>query len=83
MTEVRGLQLPRNDKGAASGLITEDRQDRSPAACAASAACATEEWNPSGDVGHLTWATFPAHNRQCPIFKVLFEPFAPSEEGVP
>ena len=83
MTEVRGLQLARNDKAAASGLMTEARQDRSPAAGAASAACATEEWNLSVDVGHFPWATFPAHNRQCAVFKVLFEPFAPSAEGVP
>jgi hypothetical protein len=52
MTDVRGLQLAWNDKAAASGLMTKARQDRSPAACAASAAY----------VKHFTLATLPACN---------------------
>ena len=52
MTEVRGLQLARNDKAAASGLMTEARQDRSLVAVA-----------PSGAYGkHFTLAPFPARN---------------------
>jgi hypothetical protein len=63
MTEVGGLQLARNDKAAASGLMTEARQDRNPAACAPSGAWVpTRGVTPSGDVGHFTLATFPASN---------------------
>jgi hypothetical protein len=38
MAEARGLQLPRNDKGAASGRMTAARQNRNPAAYAPSGA---------------------------------------------
>ncbi len=54
MAKARGLQLARNDKAAASGLMTEARQSRNPAACAPSGA----------DVGHFTLATIPARNPQ-------------------
>jgi hypothetical protein len=36
MATARGLQLPRNDNGAASGCMTAARQSPNPAACAAS-----------------------------------------------
>ncbi len=36
MGKPRGLQLARNDKAAASGLMSEARQNRNPAACASS-----------------------------------------------
>jgi hypothetical protein len=52
MTEVRGLQLARNDNAAASGLMTEARQNRSPAAGAPSGAYAN----------HVTLATRSASN---------------------
>jgi hypothetical protein len=38
MTHARGLQLAWNDEAAAYGLMTEARQNRSPAACT------TEDW---------------------------------------
>jgi len=38
MAQATGLQLAWNDEAPASGLMTEARQNRSPAACAASAA---------------------------------------------
>src|SRR5262249_10405617 len=52
MAQARGLQLPRNDKGAASGCMTAARQNQSPAACAPSGAY----------VQHFTLATIPASN---------------------
>ena len=52
MTDVRGLQLAWNDKAAASGLMTEARQKRVPAAGASSDAYAK----------HFTLATIPASN---------------------
>ena len=70
--EARGLQLPRNDKGAASGCMTSARQDRGPAACAPSGAWVRNRGlNPSVDAKHFTLATFPASNPQCSVFKVL------------
>src|SRR5690348_14503129 len=72
MAKARGLQLPRNDKGAASGCMTAARQDRSPAACAPSGAWVrTRGLNPSVDAKHFPLATFPASNPQCSVFKVL------------
>ena len=72
MAKARGLQLPRNDKGAASGCMTAARQDRSPAACAPSGAWVRNRGlNPSVDAKHFTLATFPASNPQCSVFKVL------------
>jgi hypothetical protein len=63
MTEVRDLQLARNDKAAASGLMTEARQSRNPAACAPSGAWVRNRGvHPSVDVGHFALATFPASN---------------------
>ncbi len=63
LAEVRGLQLARNDKAAASGLMTEARQDRNPAACAPSGAWVRNRGvSPSVDVGRFTVATFPASN---------------------
>ena len=52
MTEVRGLQLAWTDKATASGLMTEARQTRSPAAGAPSGAYAK----------HGTLATLSASN---------------------
>ena len=72
MAKARGLQLPRNDKGAASGRMTAARQNRNPAACAPSGAWVRNRGvNPSGDAKHCTLATFPASNPQCSVFKVL------------
>ena len=72
LTEVRGLQLAQDDKAAASGLMTEARQDRNPAACAPSGAWVRNRGvNPSVDAKHFTLATFPASNPQCSVFKVL------------
>jgi hypothetical protein len=63
MAQARGLQLPRNDKGAASGCMTATRQNRSPAANAPSGAWMRNRGlNPSVDVGHFTLATFPTSN---------------------
>jgi glutaredoxin len=74
MAEVRGLQLARNDKAAASGLMTEARQDRSPAACAPSGAY----------VKHFTLATLPASNAGMFGWEgAMCKPFAPSVDGVP
>src|SRR5260221_7105379 len=50
--EAGGLQLTRNDEVAACGLMTEARQNRSPAAEAPSGAY----------VKHFTLAPFPASN---------------------
>src|SRR5258707_14390731 len=72
MAKARGLQLPWNDKGAASGCMTSARQDRSPAACAPSGAWVRNRGlNPSVDAKHFTRATFPASNPQCSVFTVL------------
>jgi hypothetical protein len=69
-----GLQLAWNDKAAASGLMTQARQDRSPAACAASAAY----------VKHFTLATLPASNAGMFGWEgAICKPFAPSGDGVP
>jgi hypothetical protein len=69
MSEVRGLQLARNDKAAASGLMTEARQDRSPAANAPSGA----------HVNHFTPATLAAENPQRLVGKVRMQTVGPSE----
>ncbi len=72
MAKARGLQLPRNDKGAASGCMTAARQDRSPAACAPSGAWVrTSGVTPSGDAKHVTLATLPARTPHCSVFTVL------------
>jgi hypothetical protein len=61
MATARGLQLPRNDQGAASGCMTSARQNQRPAACAPSGAWScTRGVHPSVAGGHLTLATFPA-----------------------
>jgi hypothetical protein len=63
MAKARGLQLPRNDEGAASGCMTSARQNRSSTACAPSGAWIRNRGvNPSVDVGHFTLATGPASN---------------------
>src|SRR5258708_35991331 len=63
MAKARGLQLPRNDKGAASGCMTAARQDRSPAACAPSGAWVRNSgMDPSADAKQLPLATFHASN---------------------
>jgi hypothetical protein len=64
---ARGLQLPRNDKGAASGCMTPSLQDQSPAACAPSGAwMRSRRLNPSVDVGISRRQRFlPATRRIC------------------
>jgi len=81
MTEVRDLQLARNDKAAASGLMTEARQSRNPAACAPSGAWVRNRGvHPSVDVGHFALATFPASNpAECSGFKVRSNRSLPPE----
>jgi len=73
MTEVRGLQLARNDQAAACGLMTQARQDRNPAACAPSGAY----------VEHFTPATIPASNAA--MFRVgrCSAKRCPPQAGVP
>ena len=72
MAKARGLQLPRNDKGAASGCMTAARQDRSPAACAPSGAWVRNSGlTPSVDAKQFTLATFPASNPPGSVFTGL------------
>jgi hypothetical protein len=71
MAQARGLQL-----ALASRRVW--LHDISPAG-----ATLPRVQNRGSDVGHFPLATFPARNQQCSVGKVLFEPFAPSEDGVP
>jgi hypothetical protein len=84
MAQARGLQLPRNDKGAASGRMTAAEQDRNPAACAPSGAWVrTTGMNPSGDVGHFTLAMFPARNPPNVQWARCYLNRCPRRTGVP
>jgi hypothetical protein len=83
MTEVTGLQLARNDKAAASGLMTEARQRRALPRVQHRLQAQQRNGDPSVDAKHFTLATFPAKNPQCSIGKVLFEPFALPASRVP
>ena len=61
MATARGLQLPRNDTGTASGCMTPARQNRSAAACApARAWMRTSGLNPCVAGGPGPLATVPA-----------------------
>jgi hypothetical protein len=72
MGKPRGLQLAQNDKAAASGLMTEARQSRSPAANAPSGAY----------VQHFTLATLPASNaRMFGWGGALCKPLSPTSRG--
>src|SRR5215813_12700257 len=74
MAQARGLQLPRNDKGAASGCMTAARQNQSPAACAPSGAY----------VQHFTLATIPASNARMFGWEgAMCKPFALTAARVP
>src|SRR5260370_14135453 len=72
MAKARGLQLPRNDKGAASGGMTAAQQDRSPAACAPPGAWVRNSGlTPSVDAKQLTLATLPASHPPGAVFTLL------------
>src|SRR5260221_14033180 len=72
MAKARGLQLPWNDKGAASGCMTAARQDRSPAACAPSGAWVRNSGvTPAVDAKQFPLATFPASNPPGSVFTGL------------
>src|SRR5260370_39159771 len=72
LAKARGLQLPRNDKGAASGGLTAARQDRSPAACAPPGAWVHNGGlPPSVDAKQFPLATLPASNPPGAVFTVL------------
>lgn len=83
MAEARGLQLPRNDKGAAYGCMTAARQNRNPAASAPSGAWVRNRGMETRllTLDILRWRRFPPATRRMFSFHGAVSTVVPGGPG--